>query len=53
MGLWIEMRSGLADCPPPLRVSMGPGVCVVDGVVLVWFGGLRVRGLVDGVTVAM
>lgn len=28
-------------------------VCAVDGVVLMWFGGLGMRGVVDGVTVAM
>jgi hypothetical protein len=32
---------------------MGRGLRLVDGVVLMWFGGLGVRGLLDGVTVAM
>ena len=40
-------------CHPPSRMSTGQGFAAVDGVVLMWFGGFGVRGLLDGVTVAM
>jgi len=38
---------------PAVEGVYGAGVAVVDGVVLVLSGGLGVRGVVDGVTVAM
>jgi hypothetical protein len=40
-------------CSAPLKVAIASGVCVADGVVGRLPGVLVLRGVVDGVTVAM